>query len=164
MTDTVKFTTVTAAIAASSITVTRHSGATGALKIKDVGTLPQAIPTEQCPILAPRASNFCSNVQVVRDTFGADAALKTISYDLAYQLFFYPLGEGLKWVTYYGAMVTCAMEILLWFATNTNSFVDDGAHEFMPAGIPVFDPQVDAAGTPFHGCQFLFHVQQFMES
>ena len=72
MADTFKLSQVTAGIAAlgSSITVTKADGNSGAIVIRDIGALPDAVNQEDCPVLVPNPDGFISNLQPVRQTFG----------------------------------------------------------------------------------------------
>ena len=160
MTDTIKVSTVTTAIAAASITVTNAYGTSVTLTIKNTSAMPVSVNQQACPMLTPHPTDFISNVVVTRDTYGADAALKSIEYDLKYRLFFAPILQGTTMLAKYDDLVDAAVAILLYFTTNTNL---SGTVDFLPRPIVSFGAVADGAGTQFHGCDFIFHVMQYLE-
>lgn len=161
MADSIKLTTVTNSIAAQSITITKPDGTSGALTIRDIDELTEAINQEQCPILTPRPNDFVTGFTVERDSFGADAAYKTARYLLHYVLFYAPIAQGSTIFEKYDNMVTAAAVILNHFATNTNL---TGTTEFFPVTVENFGLVQDATGTIFHGFPLTFSVMQFMET
>ena len=160
MADTIKITTLATAIAALSVSVTNASGSSVTLAIKDIAAIPEAVNQVDCPILAPRPDNFITDFSVTRDTYGADAALKTVRYRMNYVFYFCPALQGVGIFEKYDDMVTAAAIILNALATNTNL---SGAQDILPSGIPSFGMQVDVGGTAFHGCEISLDVAQFME-
>jgi len=161
MADSLKITTVTASIAALTISITKPDGTTGNLTIRDLGDMREAINQQDCPVLTPRADNFVSNLRIERDSFGADAAYKTAYYTLNYVFYFYPVNAGAGLFEKYGAMVTAAAVMLTYLATHTNL---TGTTDIMPEAQTSFGLQLDAAGTPFHGCEVALNVEQYLET
>lgn len=165
MTSAVKISSVTANIAAQSITVTNVQGASVTLGIRDTSNIPEAVNQEMCPILIPRPANFLTEFQLTRDTFGADAALKTVKYVLNYIFYYAPVGQGSTIFSKFDEMVVAAAVTINHFATNTNAIcqTNSAATEFLPQDIPAFDPVQDKIGTLFHGCVMSFYLEQFLE-
>ena len=163
MADTLKLTTVTASIAALTITVTNARGSSVTLNIDDTSGLQKRVKVNQqdCPLLMPRPDNFVSNLGFTRDTYGADAALKTMAYTLTYNFYYAPIAQGVGLFEKYDEMVTAAAAILLHLATNTNL---SGATDILPESVPAFGAMADAAGTLFHGCEIALRVTQFLET
>lgn len=160
MTDAINVSTVTNAIANASITVTNAYGTSGVMTITNVTGMPVSVNQQSCPMLTPHPTDFISNASVTRDTFGADAALKGIEYDLKYRFFFAPILQGTTMLAKYAALVDAAVAILLYFTTNTAL---SGTVDFLPRPIVSFGAVADGAGTQFHGCDFIFHVKQYLE-
>ena len=162
MVDTWKLATVTAAIASQSIMVVNAVGENVILKIQDIGTMTDAIQQSECPVLAPRPDEFCTPREgfFVRDTYGADAALKSLHYTLTYKFFFSPVLQGMAAFEKFGESVTAFVAIGLHFATHTNL---SGATEFLPRLVNLL-PQADMNQTLFHGGELAFDVMQFMEA
>jgi hypothetical protein len=171
MSDAIKLNTLVTLIATASITVTNHLGASVTLKIRDMTPtlgatdtgVPGAVNTQDCPLMAPRPLNFVSNVNPKLDTQGGDSAYKSIEYDLTYQFFFAPVGEGGFWTVNYGANANAVMAIMLYFMDNSNQFSNNGAEELLPNAIPALQSQTDAAGTVFHGAEISFKIRHFLE-
>ena len=161
MADSIKLTTVTNSIAALSITITKPDGTSGTLTIRDIDELTEAINQEQCPILSPQPANFVTDVVITRDTFGADAALKTVKYTLHYIFYYAPVAQGATMFEKYDNMITAAAIILNHLAINTNL---TGATDILPQAIPVFGPVADGTGALFHGCVISMRVMQYMEA
>lgn len=166
MSDTWKLTTVTAAIAAQSITVTKPDTTSGTLLIQDIVNsgatkLTDGITQAMCPVLQPAYDNFITPSKgFFRDTFGADAGLKTINYTLRYKFFFAPVMQGTTILSMFGAEVAALVAVGLYFMTHT---AVSGSTEFLPK-IENFSPQTDLAGTKFHGGQISFDVTQYLEA
>lgn len=160
MADSIKLTTLTASIAALTITVTNARGSSVTLTIKDISGIQMKVNQQDCPLLMPRPDNFVTDFSVTRDTLGADAALKTARYMLNYIFYFAPVTQGVGLFEKYDEMVTAAAVILNHLATNTNL---SGSTDILPASVPSFGAQADAAGTLFHGCEIALAVSQFME-
>ena len=161
MTDSIKLTTVTASIATESITVTNAAGASVTLAIRDISALTNIISAESCPLLTPRPAQFVTGLTITRDTFGADAAYKTVKYMLNYLFFFCPLGQGATLYEKFDDMVTAAAVILNYFGTHTNL---SGATDILPGVVEDFEPVINADGALYHGCGIPFAVTQFMET
>jgi hypothetical protein len=161
MADLIKWTTLTAAIAAQTISVVDALGNSVNLTIYSEANVPVRVPQENCPALFPQPDGFVSNVQITRDAFGADAAPKSIQYVLTYNFAFAPVGQGNNAFEKYGAMVTAAAAVLLYFATHTAL---SGSTDFLPQGLPKFGPVSDGTGTLFHGCKMAFNVMQYLEA
>ena len=162
MADSIKLTTLATSIAALSITVTNARGSSVTLTIDDISALQKRVKVNQqdCPLLMPRPDSFVTNFSVTRDTFGADAALKTATYTLNYIFYFAPIGQGVGVFEKYDEMITAAAIILNHLATNTNL---TGSTDILPESVPAFGAMSDATGTLFHGCEIALKVQQFME-
>jgi len=162
VTDSIKLTQVCTSIATLSITVTNARGSSVTLTIDDLSGLQKRIKINQqdCPLLTPRPDNFVTEFDVTRDTFGADAALKTVSYVLNYVFYYAPVAQGMGLFEKYDEMVTAAAVILNHLATNTNL---SGSTDILPTGIPAFGAMTDAGGTLFHGCQIALKVSAYME-
>lgn len=161
MTDSIKLTTVTASIAALSITVTKPDGSSGALTIKNIDAIPEAVNPQDCPVLAPRAAGFVTDFVMTRDTMGADAAYKTVTYTLTYTFYYVPTLQGAGLFEKYDEMVTASAAVLLALSTNTYL---SGTTDIYPNGIPQFGPVQDATGAQFHGCEISVRVTQYMET
>lgn len=161
MTESIKLATLTAAIATQSITLTDAYGASVTLAIKDISAIPVAVNQQDCPVLTPHPSVFMTNVIVTRDTFGSDAAYKTIEYDLTYRFFYAPILQSVTMLEKYGEFIAAAMTVLMYFSNHTDY---GGSVDFLPGPVPAFGAVTDGAGTQFHGCDFVFHVRQFLEA
>ncbi len=161
MTDSIKITTLTASIAAQSITVTKADGTSGALGMRDVSNVPLEVAQASCPLLAPRPSDFLTGLRVERDTQGADAALKTVYYTLHYICYYAPATQGITLFDKFDDMVTAAAVILNYFATHTNL---SGATDILPQNVDAFGDVTDGKGTIFHGFVMSLEVTQFMET
>lgn len=161
MTETFKLATATATIAAQTISVVDALGATVTLAIKDIDTVPSKVEQAACPLLTPRANDFVTDLRVTRDSFGADAALKTVEYVLHYRLYYAPVGQATSLFEHYGDMVDCYAAILLYFANHTAL---SGTHEFMIQTAPHIGAVQDDTGQNFHGADIAFAVKQFLES
>ena len=161
MADTIKISTVIASIAAQSITVVRPDGTSGTLTILDTSALPEAINQADCPLLTPRPQDFLTSFSMTRDSFGADAAYKSVNYTLNYLFYYAPVGQGAELFEKYDEMVTAVAAVLLHFSTNTNL---SGSTEFLPGTVNQFSPVADGAGTLYHGCVIPFVVMQYMET
>lgn len=161
MTDSVKWTTVATSIAAQSISVTKPDGSTGTLTIKDISAIPVSINVQDAPMLVPKPNQFITNMVVKRDSYGSDAALKSIDYDMTYQLFYCSVGKGKDWMTQYGNCVTCTQQIITYFATHSNDV--SGAQDILPKNIPGFALLSVGDNVEFHGCEITFHVMQYLE-
>ena len=160
MADTTKITTVATAIAAQSITVTNAAGSSMTLAIRDISALTNIISAESCPLLTPRPAQFVTGLSFTRDTFGADAAYKSVRYTLNYLFFFCPIGQGATLYEKFDEMVTAAAVILNHFATNTAL---SGSTDFLPGTVDDFEPVINADGALYHGCGIPFAVMQFLE-
>lgn len=172
MSENIKLSTLTALIAAQSITVTNALGSSVALNIRDVSMTNEtpgtgiviAINPQDCPVLSPRALNFVTNVKPTMDTYNSQSLGRhSIEYDLTYQLYFYPLGEGGSWAANYGANAVCVMAIMLYFMTHSDQFAGSGSEDFFPLAIPALQSQSDATSTLYHGAEISFHVKHFTE-
>jgi hypothetical protein len=161
MTDSIKWTTLTAAIAAQTVAITDVNGNSVNLTIYSEANFPPGLTQEMCPALAPTPDNFVTGVHVTRDSLGADAAYKSIQYTLHYNFFFAPAQQGITLFAGYGAMVTAASAILLYFTTHTAL---SGATDLLPQDIPHFGAMKDGAGALFHGCEIAFDVTQYLEA
>ena len=163
MAETFKLTTVTASIAAQSVTVTNVKGASVTLSIRDIDNLPAngVVNQDACPMLAPKAGGFLSDYHFTRDSLGADAAYKTVEYTLHYILWFAPIAQGETLLKNFDDFLACAAAVLLYFETNTNL---NGTTDFMPLAVPALGGMTDANGTLFHACQISFRVTQFTEA
>lgn len=162
MTDSIKVSTVTAALAALQIDVTRPGGTVGPVKIRDTNVIPTGVNREDCPVLAPRPMNFVTNFGITRQTFGADSALKDVNYTLNYLFYYFPVAAGTLLFEKYDDMVTAAMVVLNYIATHTSPLL--GTTDILPGDIPAFGEVVDAANKSFHGCTMTFRVIQYMET
>lgn len=161
MSDSIKTRTVTAAIAGLVISVIKADGNAGNVTIRDVNALTEIINPQDCPILSPRARGFISDVEIMRDSYGGDASLKRISYNLTYDFFYTPALEGAGLFEKYDNMVDAAIAVLLALATNTAL---NGATDVIPSPVSLFGPIEDTTGQVFHGCQFVLRVMQFLEA
>ena len=161
MADSIKITTVTASIAALTVSVTNALGTSVTLNIKDVSAIPEAVNQQDCPVLAPRPDSFVTDFSVTRDSFGADSALKSAAYTLHYEFFYAPMLQGVGLFEKYDEMVTAAAVILNHLATNTAL---SGSTDILPASVPAFGAMADATGTLFHGCEIALRVMQYMET
>lgn len=161
MAESLKFTTLTASIAALTISITKPDGTTGNLAIRDISALTTTINQQDCPLLAPRPDDFVSDLRIVRDSYGGDSAYKTARYTLTYVFYFYPVSAGAGLFEKYGAMVTAAAVILNHLASHTNL---TGATDVQPPETVRFGAMADAAGTLFHGCELSLAVEQHLES
>ena len=163
MADSIKLTTLTASIAALTITVTNARGSSVTLNIDDLSGLQKRVKVNQqdCPLLMPRPDNFVTDFSVMRDTMGADAALKTAAYTLNYIFYYSPIAQGVGIFEKYDEMVTAAAVILNHLATNTAL---SGSTDILPASVPAFGAMPDATGTLFHGCEIALRVMQYMET
>lgn len=161
MADTFKLTTVTNSIKAQSITVTDVSGASVTLTIKDVDNMLFVVSQQNCPILQPRFDDFVIPIGdfFTRDSFGADASVKSVRYTLHYKFFFAPVLQG-EILGHYSDSVAALVAVLLYFMKNTNL---SGATEFLPR-LESFQPQLDGNNTKFHGGQIAFDVTQYLET
>lgn len=163
-----KLSTVTAAIAACSITVTKPDGTSGVLTIQDVANsgatkFTPTVTQAACPVLQPKVVGFVSPVGefFTRDSMGADAALKTAHYRLAYKFLFAPVGQSVETFSMYAASINALVAVGLYFMTHTDI---GGTTEFLPR-IESFEPQMDETGkTIFHGGLISFDVMQFLET
>jgi len=167
MTDAINLTTLCTTIAAQTISITGAYGSAANLSIRDISNVPVAVNQQDCPLLAPAPNGFVSNVVITRDTYGADASLKRIEYDLRYRFYYAPMLQSVSMFEKYDEMVTAAVAVLLHFSTNTNL---SGSTDFLPQSLPGFGPVTDgtlnSSGQPtiFHGCDFVFHVMQYLET
>lgn len=162
MTDSIKISTVTATIATQTISVVNAYGSTVNVTIKDTSAIPVTVNQQDCPLLSPLPPNFMSGVTIRRDTYGGDAGLKTIEYDLTYRFFYCPALQGVSQFEKYDEMVTAAAAVLLHFATHTSI---TGSTDIMPRQpVPFFGPVVDGGGNVFHGFDLVLHVMQYMET
>lgn len=161
MADSIKISTVTAAIAAKTITVTNALGNSVTLAIKDTGAMPEAIHQENCPLLVPRPADFVTALRIERDSFGADAAYKSIYYTLNYLFFFCPAVQGMKLHDKYDEMVTASAAVILSLGTNTNV---SGSTEFEIGSVDTFGYITDGEGAAFYGCVIPINIRQFMET
>ena len=167
MADAWKLSTVTAAIAACSVTVTKPDGSSGALTIQDTGNsgatkFTPTVTQAACPVLQPRVIGFVtpSETFFTRDSYGADAAVKSVHYRLSYKFLFAPVAQGVELFSMYAASVSALVAVGLYFMANTNI---SGATEFLPR-IETFEPQIDEKQTLFHGGLISFDVEQFLEA
>lgn len=165
MADTFKIATVTAAIksqAASITIVLDGSNVNPTIYDPFAEEIPQAMTPSKCPCLVPQPKDFITDFDFTRDTFGADAAAKSVKYRLNYLFFFAPALEGVSLFSKYAQMAVAAAALWLYFATHTNNI--GGTTEFMPRAMPTFGPEVDWKGTTYHGCGLAFDVTQYMET
>lgn len=165
MADTWKIATVTAAIKsqASLITIVVDGTNTNPTIYDPFAEeIPNSITPSKCPCLVPRPAEFITEFDFTRDTFGADAALKSVNYRLNYRFFFAPVLESMSLFSKYTQMCVAAAALWLYFATHTNNIT--GATEILPRAIPTFGPEADWKGTNYHGCELAFDVMQFMEA
>jgi hypothetical protein len=166
MSDAFLLATVTNSIAAlgASISLTNGAGSAATLTIQDIDEMTtDAISQEQCPLMRPRVDNFVtldSGQFMTRDTYGADAAVKSFRYTLNYVFYFCPVGQGNSVLGQYYAMVVAMVATVLYFATHTAL---TGGHEVMPRLVN-FGPVTDIQGTKFHGGEIAFDVMQFAEA
>lgn len=166
MTEAFKLATVTNSIAALgvSISVVNALGETVTLTIQDIDEMTtDAIEQSQCPLMRPRVDNFVTldNGQfLTRDTYGADAALKSYHYTLNYVFYFCPVGQGNTVLGQYAAMVTAIVAAVLYFSNHTDLA---GGHELIPRLVN-FGPVEDINNTKFHGGEIAFDVMQFAEA
>jgi hypothetical protein len=161
MTESIKLSTLATAIASQSITVTNAYGSSVTLDIRDITEIPVSVNQQDCPILTPHPSAFMTNVTVTRDSYGADAGYKSVEYDLTYRFFFAPILQSVTMLEKYDEFITAAMTVLMFFTDHTNL---SGSTDFLPGSVPAFGAVVDGAGTQFHGCDFVFHVRQYLEA
>lgn len=152
--------TVTGQIAALTITVTNANGTSKTLDIRDMSEIPEAVNSPDCPMLAPKPAGFVTDVSIMRDTYGADASLKTVLYTLTYQFFYCPMEEGVGLFEKYDNMVSAAAIVLNALATSTNGISTD----ILPGAVPGFGPIEDVSGQAFHGCEITLNVKQYMEN
>ena len=164
MTDALKLSTLTASIAAASITVTKVDTTSGTLTIKDTSGVMPAVPQGDCPILQPRPDLFLTEFALERDTYGGDVAYKTARYTLHYQFFFAPVLQGVTVYADYAANLNALVAILNYYAVNTNAILSGGgATEILPLLADAL-PQKDVTGTLFHGGVIDFQVVKYMET
>lgn len=162
MADSFKVTTVTASIAAQSITVTRADGTSGALTIYDVGGIPAAVNQDQCPVLRPRPRDFISGFKFTRDSQGGNASKKTARYVLTYQMLYAPVGQTGVPYEHYGDMVNALVATVLYFMDHGDDIA--GATDFVVGPLPLVAGLPDSVGTAFHGGEIQFTVEQFLEA
>lgn len=165
MADAFNLATLTNSIAAlgASISLTDATGATKALRIDDIDEMGDAVEQSQCPLMRPRADNFVTleaGSFLTRDSYGADAALKTFRYTLNYDFFYCPVGQGNTMLGLYGNSVNAVVAALLYFATHTTL---SGGQECMPRLVGL-EPTSDVNGTKFHGGRIAFDVMQYAEA
>jgi len=162
VTDTFKLTTVTADIADQSIQVVTAKSKTIMLDIRDIDKVPFVVNESECPILFPRVDEFLTPLESFfqRDSYGADAAKKSVRYTLHYRLCFAPAIQGPDILSHYADSVRAMVAICLHFFTNTNI---SGSVEFLPR-VENFAPQLDGNNTKFHGGLIAFDVTDYLET
>lgn len=160
MTESIKFTTVTADIASKTISVVDAKGNTVNVTIRDITAVPVAVEMADCPLLAPIPRDFVTGFTAGRDSYGADAALKTAKYVLHYRFYYAPVAQGVTMFQNFGGLVTACAVVYMYFANHTNIA---GTTEFQVLDTPAFGGVVDGNGTAFHGCDLAFAVEQFTE-
>jgi hypothetical protein len=162
MADTFKLTTVTASIAAQSITVVRADGVSVPLKIYDVSAFPDEVRQEDCPVLRPRPRDFISNFQFSPASLGGDAGYKNINYTLTYQLLYAPIGQSNTLFEHYGDMLNALAAVVLYFADNSQLVA--GATELLPGPVPIVGGLLGSTDNGFHGAEIQFNVLQYLET
>lgn len=146
----IKFKDVATAIAAFSV-----SGVT----IQNLTTIPENT-TLAGPTLFPN-SNFVTNMQVTRATFGTAGAERIdIEYDLNYIYTHCAIGSGVGSFAPYSAMIDKIILMQLAFMNNDN--VRDGT-SLTFGTIGNIGAVTDAAGNSYWGCSITAHVLEFSE-
>lgn len=132
------------------------------LAIKTPATARLSLAEEVLPVLQPRTNGFIFNVSPMRrDSFGADAGYKSITFELHYALFFAKLSEEATALDLFSPLVNCAVSVASQFADLTNKI--DAATEIVMGGIPGFGPVIDGTATPYHGTGIFFQIMQYLE-
>lgn len=140
---------------ADSISALSVSG----VKICDLDEIPDAVDFRQ-PTIFPLAYNFVTDLALTRDSYGGGSTAKmTIEYNLNYRLCFAPVEEGRGLFGVYKNMVTAAYRFLdAVIAIDTL----EGLEDIYPADTVAFGYVQDMAGNPFHGCDFVIHILEFI--
>ena len=129
------------------------------LTIYDVDNIPAAVDVRQTAALVP-LPDYIMDMEVVRDSFGADLAKMTLTYTLHYRLFYKLAGAGRSGVIeYYDGMVD--MIAAIWDEIlGINTFT--GGVDMSPAGVSGIGVVMDAAQNEFLGGDLAFAVTEFV--
>jgi hypothetical protein len=112
-----------------------------------------------CPVLFPRPDGYVSNLTVTNNAFGSGAAKPiTLEYDLTYVYAHCPIGANLDFGVYNGMVSNSAAIMSKFIESDAIAGVTD-----LTIGAVTFGPVVDPAGNSYHGCEVVFHIQQFGE-
>lgn len=143
--------TITASIAALDV---------AGVNIRGIDAIPESLTTRGTPALFPEPNGFVTNFIARHASFdsGADAP-KTVEYDLTYTFCFAPVGTARSILDIYGEMLRAAFAV--WDAILAHDAIA-GAIDFQPKNNLYFGLVVDPAGGKHHGCQFIFHVKEFV--
>ncbi len=150
--------TVTAHIAALSITATLPDASTKALVIRDLADIPPSVEPRDCPFFYPDPTNLWSGGLVERDSYGSGAtAQQTLKYDLRYRLLYAPVGSE-RALGVMGTMATTIGAIIEAIMDNDNpggAIIDLRVKSWTTANV-VADP----SGKQHHGCDFVLAVEE----
>jgi hypothetical protein len=131
------------------------------VRILDLDKIPVALTARDTPCLFPEPVGFVSNFTARHDSFDSGPlAPKTVEYDITYTFCFAPLGADRAFsLKAYADMVEQAFAI--WDAILANDAIT-GAVDFQPKNNLYFGLVADPSGNKYHGCQFVFHVKEFV--
>lgn len=151
MTINVNFVSVASAIAGITIT---------GIPIKDLGSIPSN-GLLLCPILIPKPDGFISNLQpVLPETYGTGGTERmSLKYDVTYRYLHAAIGANLDFGMYSGMITNIALILKTILAND----VINGAIDFRVNTVSSIGPVLDPAGNAYHGCDFVFSVQQLCE-
>jgi len=125
------------------------------VNVHDLDNLPVSVAATDCPLLAPRPTDFMSNLQFERQTFSPGARTYTLRYTLNYMLFYQPLGATVSLFDEYPEFMDTVMRIVVAFAEMESM---SGATEIVLGGVPEIREVTDVTGTGFHGALFALDV------
>jgi hypothetical protein len=150
MTVTVHIATVATSIAALSI-----SGVT----IKDISGIP-ANANLQPATLYPNPDNWIDGIKIEAQTFGiAGVEKQQLDYDLHYRYIHCAPG-AVGAFDYYPSLVSAIATIMQVICINDTV---TGAQDFRLKSMSAPKIVTDPAGNSFWGCDFTFHVIEFLE-
>jgi len=126
------------------------------LDIYDIDDIPDAISGRK-PVLIPHP-DMVENVEIVRDSMGAESALMTMSYILKMRLCYAPAGagRGLQYLSKVVQMVGLIVDATVGVSTFT------GATTFDWNNLDFLGNVTDPAGNEFYGADISFNVTEFI--
>jgi hypothetical protein len=124
--------------------------------IRDLSGIPELVEPQDCPLLSPNPTGFCSAVEFVRLTMRPRK--HQLTYTLSYILYYAPVTDGVSLFDAYEGLADAWSDTITVILDNETP---SGAYDIRPAGVPQFGPVSDPSGALFHGCRFDLRVTEF---